>query len=201
MANLLLTTTVISGLSLITMGFPVQAEITQKYDQFTKTKTIQVIPDQNWNGQTPKLFINHSFPGDKAIESPSFITFSVIVPLTSEMTCTEGITAMIADGERVLTANETIPFMTTLPKIKPLGKIDQKLAVFVELSNQYDPVEFQKIAAASEVKYQLCNNKEQLYVLSRSEQEDLKEYLTLIMPAHAIPSNFKDIDKIIHTFL
>ncbi len=46
----------------VTVALPSQGEVVQKYDEFTGKTTISVVPD-NWDGKTPRLFLNYSFQG------------------------------------------------------------------------------------------------------------------------------------------
>ncbi len=171
----------------LTFALPSQGEVVQKYDEFTGKTTISVWPEKNWSGKTPRLFLNYSFQGKKVTQLRGLLFFSVIAPISSYSNCGQGVSGVIADGERVVTADDKDPSMATWPKIKALEDKSVELQNYVQLWGRYEPEEFKTIVNASEVKYQLCGDKDEVYTLTEEELQDLKQFTAIVMPPDAKP--------------
>ncbi|MGK7954538.1 MAG: hypothetical protein AB4063_04640 [Crocosphaera sp.] len=185
MVRRLIVTLLISGLNLFTLGIPVQADVIQKYNEFTGKTSVMVTPGENWDGQSPHLWVIRSFKGQKNEEVPSLIFFSVIIPKDNYYPCSSGITGVIADGERVITADEIDDQsiigggMKNWRKTQDAGDINPRLEDYLKIWGRYEPKEFLQIAQAQTVRYQICG--EQVYELSPQELQDLKEFTKIVL--------------------
>ncbi len=185
MVKKLIATLLISGLNLLPFGIPVQAEVIQKYNEFTGKTSVMVSPGENWDGKSPHLWVIKSFKGQKNEEVPGLIFFSVIITKKNHYPCASGITGVIADGERVITADEINDDgilgggMKNWRKTQDAGDISPRLEDYLKIWARYKPKEFLQIAQAQTVRYQICG--EQVYELSPKELQDLKEFTKIVL--------------------
>jgi len=177
--------TILSTILSLILATPTKAEITQKYDQFKGVTNVSLTPNNSWDGVRPTLYINTQLKG-QGTENRSVYNFSVILRSNKTQTCVSGVTGVIADGERVKTMEEISRQAWATPKMKivqytkngTFGRQPQYLA----LSERYYPAEFDKIANAQSVKYQLCGKDEWVYELSAQERAELKQYAQIVIP-------------------
>lgn len=178
MKKLIIFTTIFS----LILATSSKAEVTKKYDQFKGTTTIFIRPDSTWNGNTPTLYMDTEMTEN---ENKSSYIFGVVFKTTFTDTCASGVTGVIADGERLKTRDEISRQSYGTPKMKVVKYTNGtfgKQAQYLALMERYYPIEFQKIANAQSVKYQLCGKDEWVYELTPKERTDLKEYIKIVMP-------------------
>jgi len=160
------------------------AEVFRTYDDFTGKTTISVTPNwENWNS-FPTLYLNYSFQGKNPTQKPKFLFFTVIAPIRTYAECAKGVTGVIADSERVPTADENLlpSSRLNLPKIERLGRNNPSLKQYISLFSPYRFEDFQRIAAANGVVYQLCGDSSKVFTLTEEEQRDLRNYIKDITP-------------------
>ncbi len=180
MVKKLIATLLMSGLNLFPFGISVQAEVIQEYNEFSG-ETMVMSLTKEWDEKTPTLFLNTTFQGKKNEEVPSLMFFSVIAPISKYMSCAKGVSGVIADGERVKSADDDNYRLSTRPKMRAL----ENGTGHIELWGRYKPKDFMQIVNATEVKYQLCG--EEVYTLTPEEQEILKEYTAIILNSDIWP--------------
>ncbi len=180
MVKKLIATLLMSGLNLFPFGISVQAEVIQEYNEFSG-ETMVMSLTKEWDEKTPTLFLNTTFQGKKNEKVPSLMFFSVIAPISKYMSCAKGVSGVIADGERVKSADDDDYSLSTMPKMRLL----ENGTGHIKLWGRYEPEDFMKIVNATEVKYQLCG--EEVYTLTPEEQEILKEYTAIILNSDIWP--------------
>jgi hypothetical protein len=161
-----------------------EAGVSQTYNEFTGKTTVSVTPDwSTWQG-SPTLYLNHDFRGKTPSQKPKLLLFRVIVPIRNYAECAKGVTGIIANGERIPTADERNPQLGRfgLPNIEPLGRNNPRLNQYVSLFARYQFEDFQRITQAGNVVYQLCGDSSKVFALSEQEQQDLRAYLKAITP-------------------
>jgi hypothetical protein len=161
-----------------------QAVISKTYNEFTGKTTISVTPDwSTWKG-SPTLYLKEEFQEKTPTEKPGLLFFRVIAPIRHYAECGRGVTGVIADGERVLTADERTPALGRFgfPNIEPLGRTNPRLNQYISLFARYKFEDFQRIAQANKVVYQLCDDSAKVFQLTEQEQQDLRAYLKAITP-------------------
>lgn len=145
------------------------AEFYQKDNEFSGRTKVGVVPDDNWDGRTPTLYLATEVDKDSG---KSLLFFRVIAPRRYE--CNQGVTGVLADGQRVIPADEHDPAFT------PEGAVIDNPGLFerdyVLLWEQYDLDGFRQIANAEEVTYQLCGRDDLVFTLTPQERSDLRRY-------------------------
>jgi hypothetical protein len=175
---------VVSAIS-VSLATPIaQAEVSKTHDELSGKTTISVTPDwKNWNG-SPTLYLNYSFQDKTPTQEPKMLFFSVIAPISKYAECAKGVTGVIADSERIPTADERLPQFARLglPNVEPLGRNNPRMRQYISLFARYQLEDFRKIANADRVVYQLCGKSSQVFELSEQERQDLRDYLEAITP-------------------
>ncbi len=152
---------------------PAKSEIFTKYDEF-KGLTIVGTIFSEWTEDKPRLWLNMAFKGRTSTIVPDYIKFRVI----NEGGYCEGVTGVLADGERVKTAGEFDRQANITIKYVDLGKKNYNLRGYGSMWELYRPQEFLQIAQAEEVRYQTCGK---AYTLTAEEMEELKEFTAHIL--------------------
>lgn len=182
--NLLKFTTLLSIFTLSLIAKIAIAEVSQTYDDFSGQTTISVAPNlKNWK-EVPTLYLNHRFKGRIPAEKPNMVFFSVIAPISTYAECATGVTGVIADSERIPTADDRSPQLARLglPNMEPLGRTNPQMNRYISLFARYELEDFRKIANANSVSYQLCGSTSRIFELNAQEKQDLKDYLKAIAP-------------------
>ena len=146
-----------------------RAEFYQKDNEFSGQTKVGVVPDDNWDGVTPTLYLSTEVDKNSG---KSLLFFQVIAPRRYE--CNQGVTGVLADGQRVIPADENDPAFT------PEGAVIDNPGVFqrdfVLLWEQYNLEAFRQIANAGDVTYQLCGRDDLVFTLTPQERSDLRRY-------------------------
>jgi len=161
-----------------------RAGISKTYNEFTGKTTVSVTPDwSTWKG-SPTLYLTHDFQGKTPSQKPKLLFFQIIAPIRNYAECGQGVTGVIADGERIPTADERTPQLGRfgLPNIEVLGRNNPRLNKYVSLFARYQFDDFQRLAQANKVVYQLCGDSAKVFELNEQEKQDLRAYLEAITP-------------------
>jgi hypothetical protein len=159
---------------------PVHSKFVQEYDQFQDVTTVAVVPAEQWDGKTPALNVSSKITPNK---KRNLLFFTVIVPSRRYASgCDSGVTGVLADGVRLVTADETMPVMKDFPNTEAVGGTNPRQTEFMRLYARYNAEEFKKLSSANSVRYQLCGDSKQVFELSAEEIKDLRKYISVVLP-------------------